>query len=254
MKKKLLSVLLAGVMLAGLAFSAAAVNEGPDKELLPGQEQDSEMIPSPGIDPTATTDDDEIEVVTDNVVTGGYILEKGTAEPRPLGQIDYPVIKITTTDMSRDSNRKIDAANPAATDKEKSGMMTESGLSYGQNKRVNDTVDRYVGTSSTEDFVGSYEMGLFDKAVTKAESSMDNYRVIQVMDISANSLATGADKSSVTITMSAPGVKTGSRVMVARIRDNSMEFVASSAGNGTISFTVNPHNLGVYVLMVGAEG
>ena len=97
-------------------------------------------------------------------------------------------------------------------------------------------------------------MGLFDKAVTKAESSMDNYRVIQVMDISANSLATGADKSSVTITMSAPGVKTGSRVMVARIRDNSMEFVASSAGNGTISFTVNPHNLGVYVLMVGAEG
>ena len=185
MKKKLLSALLAGVMLAGLAFSAAAVNEGPDKELLPGQEQDSEMIPSPGIDPTATTDDDEIEVVTDNVVTGGYILEKGTAEPRPLGQIDYPVIKITTTDMSRDSNRKIDAANPAATDKEKSGMMTESGLSYGQNKRVNDTVDRYVGTSSTEDFVGSYEMGLFDKAVTKAESSMDNYRVIQVMDISA---------------------------------------------------------------------
>ena len=96
MKKKLLSALLAGVMLAGLAFSAAAVNEGPDKELLPGQEQDSEMIPSPGIDPTATTDDDEIEVVTDNVVTGGYILEKGTAEPRPLGQIDYPVIKITT--------------------------------------------------------------------------------------------------------------------------------------------------------------
>ena len=238
MKKKLLSALLAGVMLAGLAFSAAAVNEGPDKELLLGQEQDSEMIPSPGIDPTATTDDDEIEVVTDNVVTGGYI--------------DYPVIKITTTDMSRDSNQKIDAANPAATDKEKSGMMTESGLSYGQNKRVNDTVDRYVGTSSTEDFVGSYEMGLFDKAVTKAESSMDNYRVI--MDISANSLATGADKSSVTITMSAPGVKTGSRVMVARIRDNSMEFVASSAGNGTISFTVNPHNLGVYVLMVGAEG
>ena len=241
MKRKILSLLLTSLMLASLSFPVMAVTPLDD------------FVDSPSVEPEASSDDD-IEVVTDNIVTGGYIRQKGLPEERALEQIDYPVIKITTLAMSKPANAKIDAANPGATHAQKAGMMTESGLSYGQNKRVNDTVDRYVGTSSTEDFVGSYEMGLFDKAVTKAESSMDNYRVIQVMDISANSLATGADKSSVTITMSAPGVKTGSRVMVARIRDNSMEFVASSAGNGTISFTVNPHNLGVYVLMVGAEG
>ena len=80
--------------------------------------------------------------VTDNVVTGGYILRKGTAEPRPLEQIDYPVIKITTLSMSAQANANVDAANPGASGDQKAGMMTESGLTYGKNASVNETADR----------------------------------------------------------------------------------------------------------------
>ena len=41
--------------------------------------------------------------------------------------------------------------------------------------------------------------------------------------------------------------------MVARIRDNSMEFVAASAGNGKITFDVDPSMLGTFVLMTYVE-
>ena len=98
----------------------------------------------------------------------------------------------------------------------------------------------------------NYELSFFDNLVSMAEGNLENYSAIQIADISANSQARGSDKS-VRLTFSAPGVKTGSRVMVARIRDGSMEFVNSSAGNGTISFDVDPGNLGTFVLLTRKE-
>ena len=81
-----------------------------------------------------------------------------------------------------------------------------------------------------------------------AEDQLNDYSVIQIADISANTQAISSGKN-VRLTFSAPGVKTGSRVMVGRIRNGSMEFVPATAGNGTISFDVYPGNLGTFVLM-----
>ena len=248
MKKKMISLALAAALLAGATIPAVAVGSSAgvaDETALTGVQP---FTASPSLDPEVQSDDEEIEVVTDNVVTGGYILRKGTAEPRPLEQIDYPVIKITTLSMSAQANANVDAANPGASSDQKAGMMTESGLTYGKNASVNETADRYSSAGSTGEFVDNYELSFFDNLVSMAEGNLENYSAIQIADISANSQARGSDKS-VRLTFSAPGVKTGSRVMVARIRDGSMEFVNSSAGNGTISFDVDPGNLGTFVLL-----
>ena len=248
MKKKMISLALAAALLAGATIPAVAVGSSAgvaDETALTGVQP---FTASPSLDPEVQSDDEEIEVVTDNVVTGGYILRKGTAEPRPLEQIDYPVIKITTLNMSSTANASVDAANPGASSDQKAGMMTESGLTYGKNASVNEAADRYSSAGSTGEFVDNYELSFFDNLVSMAEGNLENYSAIQIADISANSQARGSDKS-VRLTFSAPGVKTGSRVMVARIRDGSMEFVNSSAGNGTISFDVDPGNLGTFVLL-----
>lgn len=252
MKKKMISLALAAALLAGATIPAVAVGSSAgvaDETALTGVQP---FTASPSLDPEVQSDDEEIEVVTDNVVTGGYILRKGTAEPRPLEQIDYPVIKITTLSMSAQANANVDAANPGASGDQKAGMMTESGLTYGKNASVNETADRYSSAGSTGEFVDNYELSFFDNLVSMAEGNLENYSAIQIADISANSQARGSDKS-VRLTFSAPGVKTGSRVMVARIRDGSMEFVNSSAGNGTISFDVDPGNLGTFVLLTRKE-
>lgn len=252
MKKKMISLALAAALLAGATIPAVAVGSSAgvaDETALTGVQP---FTASPSLDPEVQSDDEEIEVVTDNVVTGGYILRKGTAEPRPLEQIDYPVIKITTLNMSSTANASVDAANPGASGDQKAGMMTESGLTYGKNASVNETADRYSSAGSTGEFVDNYELSFFDNLVSMAEGNLENYSAIQIADISANSQARGSDKS-VRLTFSAPGVKTGSRVMVARIRDGSMEFVNSSAGNGTISFDVDPGNLGTFVLLTRKE-
>lgn len=252
MKKKMISLALAAALLAGATIPAVAVGSSAgvaDETALTGVQP---FTASPSLDPEVQSDDEEIEVVTDNVVTGGYILRKGTAEPRPLEQIDYPVIKITTLSMSAQANANVDAANPGASSDQKAGMMTESGLTYGKNASVNETADRYSSAGSTGEFVDNYELSFFDNLVSMAEGNLENYSAIQIADISANSQARGSDKS-VRLTFSAPGVKTGSRVMVARIRDGSMEFVNSSAGNGTISFDVDPGNLGTFVLLTRKE-
>ncbi len=252
MKKKMISLALAAALLAGATIPAVAVGSSAgvaDETALTGVQP---FTASPSLDPEVQSDDEEIEVVTDNVVTGGYILRKGTAEPRPLEQIDYPVIKITTLSMSAQANANVDAANPGASSDQKAGMMTESGLTYGKNASVNETANRYSSAGSTGEFVDNYELSFFDNLVSMAEGNLENYSAIQIADISANSQARGSDKS-VRLTFSAPGVKTGSRVMVARIRDGSMEFVNSSAGNGTISFDVDPGNLGTFVLLTRKE-
>ena len=252
MKKKMISLALAAALLAGVTIPAVAVGSSAgvaDETALTGVQP---FTASPSLDPEVQSDDEEIEVVTDNVVTGGYILRKGTAEPRPLEQIDYPVIKITALSMSAQANASVDAANPGASSDQKAGMMTESGLTYGKNASVNETADRYSSAGSTGEFVDNYELSFFDNLVSMAEGNLENYSAIQIADISANSQARGSDKS-VRLTFSAPGVKTGSRVMVARIRDGSMEFVNSSAGNGTISFDVDPGNLGTFVLLTRKE-
>ena len=98
----------------------------------------------------------------------------------------------------------------------------------------------------------NYSLSFFDNLVTVVEGNLENYSAVQIADISANSLALGTGKD-VRLTFSAPGVKTGSRVMVARIRNGSMEFVPSTAGSGTISFDVHPSNLGTFVLLVRGE-
>ena len=252
MKKKMISLALAAALLAGATIPAVAVGSSAgvaDETALTGVQP---FTASPSGGQKVQSDDEEIEVVTDNVVTGGYILRKGTAEPRPLEQIDYPVIKITTLNMSSTANASVDAANPGASSDQKAGMMTESGLTYGKNASVNETADRYSSAGSTGEFVDNYELSFFDNLVSMAEGNLENYSAIQIADISANSQARGSDKS-VRLTFSAPGVKTGSRVMVARIRDGSMEFVNSSAGNGTISFDVDPGNLGTFVLLTRKE-
>lgn len=252
MKKKMISLALTAALLAGATIPAVAAGSSAgvaDETALTGVQP---FTASPSLDPEVQSDDEEIEVVTDNVVTGGYILRKGTAEPRPLEQIDYPVIKITTLSMSAQANANVDAANPGASSDQKAGMMTESGLTYGKNASVNETADRYSSAGSTGEFVDNYELSFFDNLVSMAEGNLENYSAIQIADISANSQARGSDKS-VRLTFSAPGVKTGSRVMVARIRDGSMEFVNSSAGNGTISFDVDPGNLGTFVLLTRKE-
>ena len=251
MKKKMISLALAAALLVEATVPAMAADR-TGKDRVVSLDPDQDFIGSPSGGQDAQSDDEEIEVVTDNVVTGGYILRKGTAEPRPLEQIDYPVIKITTLSMSAQANANVDAANPGASGDQKAGMMTESGLTYGKNASVNETADRYSSAGSTGEFVDNYELSFFDNLVSMAEGNLEKYSAIQIADISANSQARGSDKS-VRLTFSAPGVKTGSRVMVARIRDGSMEFVNSSAGNGTISFDVDPGNLGTFVLLTRKE-
>lgn len=254
MKKKLLSLALTAALLAGATIPVMAVNGNntaiSNDEI---QEQDTQsFIPSPGLTPAARSDDDEIEVVTDNIVTGGYILRKGDKESRPLDEINYPVIKITTLSMSSQANADVDAANPGASSAQKAGMMTESGLYYGQNASVNETADRYLNAESTGKFVDEYDLSIFDRAVLLAEGQLDGYSVMQIADISANNQAASSSKG-VRLTFEAPGVKVSSRVMVARIQNGSLEFITSSAGNGTISFDVYPNNLGTYVLLVRGE-
>lgn len=253
MKKKMLSLALAAVMLVGAAVPAVAVRSsaGADGNVME-QYPTQPFVGSPSGGQDAQSDNQEIEIVTDNVVTGGYIRQRGTAEPRPLEQINYPVIKITTLAMSAPSNDKIDAANPGATGDQKAGMMTESGLTYGKNDTVNETADRYYAAESTGDFVDNYSLSFFDNLVTVVEGNLENYSAVQIADISANSLALDTGKD-VRLTFSAPGVKTNSRVMVARIRNGSMEFIPSTAGSGTISFDVYPSNLGAFVLLVRGE-
>ena len=252
MKKKMLSLALAAALLAGATVPAMAAGSAgtANNAVLPATENSFVASPAGGQD--ARSDDEEIEIVTDNVVTGGYIRQRGTAESRPLEQIDYPVIKITTLAMSAPSNDKIDAANPGATGDQKAGMMTESGLTYGKNDTVNETADRYYAAETTGDFVDNYSLSFFDNLVTVVEGNLENYSAVQIADISANSLALGTGKD-VRLTFSAPGVKTNSRVMVARIRNGSMEFIPSTAGSGTISFDVHPSSLGTFVLLVRGE-
>ena len=242
MKKKILSLVLAAALLAGATTSVMAASgdtvEDPTKT----------FVDSPSLTPDVKSDNEEIEVVTDNVVTGGYIRQKGLSEPRALEQIDYPVIKITTLNMSSRANSAVDSANPGASSDQKAGMMTESGLNYGKNASVNETADQYYRAESTGEFVDNYDLSFFDNLVAVAEDQLNDYSVIQIADISANTQAISSGKS-VRLTFSAPGVKTGSRVMVGRIRNGSMEFVPATAGNGTISFDVYPGNLGTFVLM-----
>ena len=228
----------------------AADRTGKDRVVSLDPDQDFIGSPSGGQD--AQSDDEEIEVVTDNVVTGGYILRKGTAEPRPLEQIDYPVIKITTLSMSAQANANVDAANPGASGDQKAGNDDRERPDLRQERFGQRDGGPLSSAGSTGEFVDNYELSFFDNLVSMAEGNLENYSAIQIADISANSQARGSDKS-VRLTFSAPGVKTGSRVMVARIRDGSMEFVNSSAGNGTISFDVDPGNLGTFVLLTRKE-
>lgn len=251
MKKKMISLALAAALLVGATVPAMAADR-TGKDRVVSLDPDQDFIGSPSGGQDTQSDDEEIEVVTDNVVTGGYILRKGTAEPRPLEQIDYPVIKITTLSMSAQANANVDAANPGASGDQKAGMMTESGLTYDKNDTVNETADRYYAAESTGDFVDNYSLSFFDNLVTVVEGNLKNYSAVQIADISANSLALGTGKD-VRLTFSAPGVKTGSRVMVARIRNGSMEFIPSTAGSGTISFDVHPSSLGTFVLLVRGE-
>ena len=241
MKKKMVSLALIVALLVGTTIPVMAENSGATV-----MENDFVSSPSGGQD--AESDDQEIEIVTDNVVTGGYIQQKGRSEVRPLEQIDYPVIKITTLSMSSKANAEVDAANLGATQEQKSGVMTRSGLTYEKNAKVNETAERYYKADTTSDFVEEYDLSFFDRVVSMAEGKLKDYSVIQMVDISANTLAVSTSKN-VRLTLSAPGVKTSSQVMVARIRNGSMEFVTARAGNGTISFDVHPSNLGVFVLM-----
>lgn len=233
MKKKIVSLILAAAVLISISVSAMA-----------------SFVGSPSLEPEVDSDDKTIEIVTDNVVTGGYIRQKGTSETRPLNQIDYPVIKITTMAVSIPANAKIDAENPDATYEQKAGMMTDTALSYGKNATVNEVADHYYDAGTTSEFLDNYSMSLIDRVVAAANGQLDHYSAIQIADISANVLAIDvADGSGIQLTFNAPGVKSGSRVKVVQIKDNSAEFISASAGNGSISFSVTPSDLGTFVLL-----
>lgn len=248
MKKQLVTLLTAAALMAGLTIPALAANRSTTAQPVPA----GVFVESPTGGQTVVTDNEEIEVVTDNVVTGGYIRQKGSAEERALEQIDYPVVKVTTLSMSQSANAKVDASNPGATDAQKSGMMTESGLSYGENQQVNQTAERYYAAETTGAFVDGYDLSFFDNLVAVSQGNLNQYAVVQIVNVSANSLAAGTSQS-VRLTFSAPGVKANSQVMVARIRNGSMEFISASAGNGTISFSVYPSDAGTYVLLKRAD-
>ena len=242
MKKKFGSLFLAVTLLANLAVPAMATS-GPNSS--------PEII-------TKVTASNEIEVITDNYVTGGYLFEIGMPELRPLENINYPVIKITTLKMSSYANQKADAENPGASAGQKANIMTESALTYAKNSTVNNVATRYYNADGTGEFIDEYQMGLADRMVYNAKQKMSNYSVIQIADISTNVQARSSDQNSVVLVFDAPGVKTNSRVSVARIVDNSLEFISASAGDGTISFTVNPSSrasdsLGTFILMVYTE-
>ena len=209
------------------------------------------FVGSPALDQDVESTEEQIEVVTDNVVTGGYIRQKGTAEVRPPDQIDYPVIKITTLAMTAPANAKVDAANPDATQAQKVDIMTESALTYGKNAVINDTADRYNQTDTTSDFLDQYKMTLLNRLTAAFSRNLDEYRAVQIADISANDLAISvANGRSVMLTFAAPGVEAGSRVRVLRIVGDSASFVTATAGEGSISFSVAPNSLGVFMLMV----
>lgn len=252
MKKKLMALLVAMALMAGLTIPAVAVSGTAVTEPNQTNTGDVEVfVGSPSLKPEVDTDSEQIEIVTDNVVTGGYIRTKGITEARPLEKIDYPVIKITTLSMSQAANAKVDSSNPEATDSQKADMMTESGVTYVKNKQVNEAAERYYAAESTSEFVDSYDMSFVDTVVAASRANLKDYAVIQIVDISANSLAREIDQS-VRLSFSAPGVQVGSKVTVGRIENGTLEFVSAQAGNGSISFNVNPHyleDLGTYVLM-----
>lgn len=231
MKKKMTSLFMAMALAANLAIPSMA-----------------SFVPSPTLTPQVETNK-QIEIVTDNVVTGGYILPKGTPETRPLHEIDYPVIKITTSALSISANDKIDAAHPTASADQKADMMTDSALTYKKNASVNEVVDRYYQVDTTKDFVDSYQMSILDKIATWG-SDLNHYNVVQIADISANQQAIEvAAGKSIDLTFAVPGVTSGSRVKVAHVKGNSIEFISASANNSAITFKVNLNNLGTFVLM-----
>lgn len=253
MKKKWVALLAAVALMAGLTVPAVAAGGTTAAEPNPVSNTADPFVASPSVKQEVETDNQSIEIVTDNVVTGGFIRPLGASELRPLEDIDYPVVKITTLAMSQVSNAKVDASNPGATDSQKSGMMTESGVTYAKNAKVNETAERYDAAQSTSEFVGSYSKSFLDGVVAASQAGLKDYAVIQVVDISANELAIATGQT-VRLTFSAPGVKTNSKVMVARIVDGSMEFVAASAGNSSISFTFDPsYQMGTYVLMTRVD-
>lgn len=249
MKKKLVVLLVAMALMAGLTIPAVAVTGTTGTEANQVNTGDAEVfVASPSLGQKVETDNQKIEIVTDNVVTGGFIRPIGESETRPLEDIDYPVVKITTLAMSQAANAKLDASNPGATDSQKSSLMTESGVTYAKNDQVNETAERYYAAKSTSEFVDGYDMSFEDGIVAASRSNLKNYAVIQIADISANNLAISTNQT-VRLTFSAPGVKANSKVMVAHIQNGSMEFVSASAGNSSISFSFNPNSMGTYVLM-----
>lgn len=71
MKKKMLSLALAAALLAGATVPAMAAGSAgtANNAVLPATENSFVASPAGGQD--ARSDDEEIEIVTDNVVTGG---------------------------------------------------------------------------------------------------------------------------------------------------------------------------------------
>ena len=148
-------------------------------------------------------------MVTDNVVTGGYILRKGTGGSR------VPWSRSTTRHQDhhpehersgqcqrgRSQSRRIRRPEGRHDDRERPDLRQER---FGQRD------GRPLSSAgSTGEFVDNYELSFFDNLVSMAEGNLENYSAIQIADISANSQARGSDKS-VRLTFSAPGVKTGS--------------------------------------------
>lgn len=233
--KKLVSLFIAAALAVNIAAPAMAT-----------------FTPSPTLTPEVETAE-KIEIVTDNVVTGGVILPKGTPETRPVDEIDYPVIKITTSALSVSANDKIDAEFPAASADQKADMITDSALTYKKNASVNEVVDRYYAADTTKAFIDSYQMSILDKILMWGVD-LNQYSVVQIADISANQKAIQvANGNAVELTFAVPGVTSGNSVKVAHIKDNSVEFISASAASSAITFKVNLNDLGTYVLMTDTE-
>lgn len=256
MKKKIGTLLLAATLLANVAMPAFATGFTGSPTLAP-------EVSDATVEDTGT----KLEVVTDNVVTGGEVKEKGESETTQLEDIEYPVVKVTTVSMTISANATIDAANPGASAAQKNAMATDSALSYEKNAKTNAVASTYYSSETTSEFFRSYGVSAYVSATATVQSvatrsgaglaarNLNNYRATQIADISASTAAIQqAGGSRVSVTFSAPGVKNGDLVLVAHFRNNGgVEFLSATAGNGSVVFSVNLSDLSPFMLLTYVE-
>lgn len=255
MNKKISSALLA----IGLAASVGLTVYAVERTNVTGT-----YVSSPSL--TATMEaqieiegvDTVVEVAVESTVSD-ETAEGETATPISLEEIKTPTIQITLSSVTKAANEKADAAGVTSEE-----QTTSSKLSYSDNAKTNAVVDSYENSTSTTQFINSYgitsrlsaEVAVRTAAnqsgtTDKEAKNIDNYKAMEVFDISANSAAkVAAGGASVTMTVSMSGVKKGDTLLVAHFQDNGrIQYLQAKATDGKISFSVNLDNLSPFMVL-----